>query len=100
MYKCKKIIKHAKNNYLLDDSDYKSHDAVLADCIEIHQYGSIPSVRRACKMFNESPYQNQRRVQPNIPDEVQEDLKKKRQIKKISSIKLTIRQGPITLTFD
>ena len=62
MMKCKKIIKHSKNNYSLESVEYKSHDEVLADCLAIHQYGGIPSVRRACLMFNHSPYQNDRKI--------------------------------------
>ena len=100
MLKCKRIIKHAKNNYCLESASYSSHQEVLADCISVHQYGSIPSVRRACKMFNNSPFQINNRVMPNIPIDIQEELDRKKQVKKQYMLNLKIRRGPIFVHFD
>ena len=98
--KRKKIIKHAKNNYCLESVGYLSHDEVLADCMAIHLYGSIPSVRRACALFNNSPYQNQRKVQPVIPADIQEELNQKKKIKKTYTHGVSCKWGEFTLTFD
>jgi hypothetical protein len=100
MLKCKRIILYAKNNYCLDSANYNSHEDVLADCICVHHYGSIPSVRRACKMFNNSPYQGNRRIMPNIPLDVQEELNQKRKYKSEQTMWIKIRRGPILVHFD
>ena len=100
MMKCKKIIKHAKNNYCLESVGYLSHDEVFADCMDIHQYGSIPSVRRACAMFNKSPYQNERKVQPVIPADIQEELNQKKKIKKTYTHGVSCKWGEFIIEFD
>lgn len=100
MLKCKKIIKHGKNDYILESGDYSSHEAVFADCIDIHQYGSIPSVRRACAIFNKSPYQNERKIQPVIPEDIQDELNQKKKIKRKYIQGVTCKWGEFTLTFD
>ena len=100
MMKCKKIIKHAKNHYCLDSVGYLSHDEVFADCMAIYIYGSIPSVRRACAMFNNSPHQNQRKIQPIIPLDIQEELNQKKKIKKTYTQGVSCKWGEFTLSFD
>lgn len=99
MLKSKKIIKYCKNHYYLESANYNTHDEVIADCIAIHQFGGIPSVRRACFLFNKNP-NDHRIINPIIPEEVQKELNEKKKIKKTYYKGLTADRREHILTFD
>lgn len=99
MMKSKKIIKFCKNNYDLDSAEYNSRDEVFSDCLDIHQFGGIPSVRRACMMFNKNPHE-ERQIQPIIPKDIQDELNEKRKIKRKYIKSMTIKSGEFILSFD
>jgi hypothetical protein len=99
MMKSKKIIKYCTNHYYLESAGYQCHDEVFGDCVLIHQYGGIPSVRRACMLFNKSPHDD-RKIQPIIPKDVQDELNEKRKIKRTYIKGMTSKSGIFELTFD
>lgn len=54
MFKAKKIIKWSKNNYILDGL-YTNFEEAYNDVMEIHKWGDLPTIRKACKLYNISP---------------------------------------------
>mgnify|MGYP003633072731 CR=1 FL=1 len=66
---------------------------------DIHQFGGIPSVRRACIMFNKNPHED-RQIQPIIPKDIQDELNEKRKIKRKYIKSMTIKSGEFILSFD
>ena len=102
MFKCKKIIKWAKNDYIFDGL-YTTKDEPYADVMFIHTWGDLPSVRRACKFYNNSIYCINH-INPVISEEAQSQLINNKLIKKQKIYKLTIRhatkENPIVITFN
>ena len=72
MFKCKKIIKWGKNDYIFDGL-YTTKDEPYQDIMFIHLWGDLPSVRRACKFYNQSVYCINH-INPVISEEVQSQL--------------------------
>ena len=103
MFNAKKIIKWAKNNYIFDMVIYRSKHDPYRDVMNIYMWGDLPSVRRACRFYNLSPYCTNN-VNPVISEEVEEEMNQKKIIKQQSLYCLTIRratkENPILVTFD
>ena len=103
MFKAKKIIKWAKNDYILDMVTYKSVDEPYDDIMSIYMWGDLPSVRRACRMYNYSNCSHDN-VNPIITEEVEEELNNNKIIKQQIIYKLAIRratkENPIVVTFN
>jgi hypothetical protein len=102
MFRCKKIIKWSKNNYIFDGL-YTTKEEPYQDVMFIHLWGDLPSVRRACRFYNNSKHCINH-INPIISDEVQADLENTKLIKQHKIIKLTIRyatkEDPILIIFD
>ncbi len=102
MFRSKKIIKWAKNDYILDGT-YKNLNEPYMDVMEIYKWGDLSSVRRACKLYNKSP-QKINHINPIMTDEVKEQIKQNKIIKKTTEYKMTIRrtteENPIIINFD
>ena len=99
MIKCKRLIKYANSNYDLDESTYLNHQDAFKECMEIYSYGDIPSVRRACRLYNSSPYRCDH-VNPKISRGVQEEIQEKKIIKKQYFTTLKVKQGKVLVYFD
>lgn len=97
MHTAKKVIQYCKNNYYLNDI-YSSHSQVYLDCITIYRYGDIPTIRRALRLYNLSPYKNDH-INPIISIEVQELLKEKELIKKNKILKFKMSKGKYIIDF-
>lgn len=54
MFKARKIIKWAKNDYILDGL-YTNFNEPYDDVLEIYSYGDLPTIRKACELYNASP---------------------------------------------
>ena len=82
---------------------YRSKDDPYRDIMSIYMWGDLPSVRRACRFYNLSPYCTNN-VNPVISEEVEEEMNQKKIIKQQSLYCLTIRratkENPILVTFD
>tara|TARA_R110002012_G_scaffold23402_2_gene79441 strand:- start:169 stop:711 length:543 start_codon:yes stop_codon:yes gene_type:complete len=103
MFKSKRIIKYCNNHCELCDLTYPTHDAVYNDIISIIKWGDIPSVRRACRLYNSSPYHISH-VNPIISPEVKEKIDNNKILKQTFLTSLKIRFGtkedPIIVFFD
>ena len=103
MFKCKKLIKWGNTCYVLDEDIYLDKDSPYQDCLFIHKWGDLSSVRRACRLYNASPY-CLGHVNPIISCEIQEEMEKNRIIKQTYLPKLTIKMAtkdnPILVSFD
>ena len=103
MFKAKKIIKWAKNDYIFDGATYTNTEDPYNDIMQIYMWGDLPSVRRACRMYNNSHYCNNH-INPIITAEVEEELNNNKFIKQQVMYKLTIKRAtkgnPIIVDFD
>ena len=103
MFRCKKLIKWANSSYVLDEDIYQDNDSAYLDCLFIHKWGDLSSVRRACRLYNVSPY-CLGHVNPTISSEVQEEMEKNRIVKESCCPRLTIKyatkDNPILVSFD
>lgn len=99
MLKCKKIIKYATSGYNFGATDYKTRQQLYNDVIYITPYGFIPSVRRACKLYNEDVNRIEH-VNPIIPKKIQNELNEKRKIKRNYYYNFKVSHGKFHLRFD
>jgi hypothetical protein len=103
MFKAKKIIKWAKNDYIFDGATYMNCEDPYNDIMSIYMWGDLPSVRRACRMYNNSHY-CKNHINPVISAEVEEELQNNKFIKQQIMYKLTIKRvskdNPIIIDFD
>tara|TARA_R110001592_G_scaffold353717_3_gene652803 strand:+ start:2701 stop:3243 length:543 start_codon:yes stop_codon:yes gene_type:complete len=103
MYKSKRIIKYCNTHCDLSDLTYQRHEDVYNDIISISKWGDIPSVRRACRLYNSSPYHISH-VNPLISPEVKQSLDSNKILKQTYLTSLKIKYGtkedPIIILFD
>ena len=102
MFKAKRIIKWYKNDYILNDEMYNSVDDPYNDVLSIYMWGDFPTVRRACRMYNASPFCTQH-VNPIISESVEEEMNNNKIIKQQFLYSLKIKQdkeNPFIITFD
>ena len=103
MFKAKKIIKWANNDYIFDGATYMNTEDPYNDIMSIYMWGDLPSVRRACRMYNNSQH-SKNHVNPVISSEVEEELQNNKLIKQQVMYKLTIKRfskdNPIIIDFD
>lgn len=103
MFKAKKIIKWAKNDYIYDGATYTNPTDPYNDIMSIYKWGDLPSVRRACRFYNMSPVCNNH-VNPIITPDVEEELNNNKIIKQQVIYKLIIKratkENPIVVSFD
>lgn len=102
MFRSKKIIKWAKNDYIYDGT-YNNKNEPYTDMMEIYKWGDLSSVRRACKLYNISP-QKINHINPIMTDEVKEEIRQNKIITKTADYKMIIRRAtkedPIIISFD
>lgn len=103
MYKAKKIIKWSRNDYIFDGATYKNKDDPYNDIMSIYMWGDLPSVRRACRLYNLSPTPLGH-INPIISSEVEEELNNNKIIKKqviyTLKIKRATKENSILVYFD
>lgn len=103
MFKAKRIIKYCVEGCHLTEYTYKTHDEAYNDLISICKWGDIPSVRRACKLYNKSLYCINH-INPVISEQVEEQMNQKRILKKSYiynlKIKVATKENPIIVSFD
>lgn len=103
MFSAKRIIKWAKSSYVFQEETYNNKEEAYDDIMKIYMWGDLPSVRRACKFYNESPYCINH-INPILTDEVQQEILQNKIIKRQIIYKLKIRRAtegnPIVVTFD
>lgn len=103
MFKAKKIIKWANNDYIFDGATYTNSEEPYNDIMSIYMWGDLPSVRRACRMYNNSIH-SKNHINPVITADVEEELNNNKFIKQQVMYQLTIRratkENPIVINFD
>ncbi len=103
MFKAKKIIKWANNDYIFDGATYTNSEDPYNDIMSIYMWGDLPSVRRACRMYNLSIH-SKNHINPVITADVEEELNNNKFIKQQVMYQLTIRratkENPIVVNFD
>ncbi len=103
MFKAKKIIKWSSNDYIFDGATYKNHQDPYDDIMSIYMWGDLPSVRRACRLYNISP-KPLGHINPIISREVQDELNNNKIIKKqvihTLKVKRSTKEDPILVYFD
>ena len=99
MLKAKKIIQFAKNGYNLDNSLYSNISQVHNDTIYISAYGYLPTVRRACNLYNKCIYKIDH-INAVIPVRIQKELEQNKCVKKTQLNNLKIKHGKIIVYFD
>tara|TARA_R110000772_G_scaffold113781_1_gene218089 strand:+ start:116 stop:652 length:537 start_codon:yes stop_codon:yes gene_type:complete len=102
MFRCKKIIKWAKNDYILNGL-YTEKEQPYEDVMFIYKWGDLPSVRRACRFYNNSVYCINH-VNPVVSEEVLSELTNNKIIKQqhmnTLKVKYGTKESPILVTFD
>jgi len=103
MFKAKKIIKWAKNDYIFNGATYKNDVEPYEDIMSIYMWGDLPSVRRACRMYNNSFY-CKNHINPVITAEIEEELNNNKFIKSQVihnlQVRRTSKEDPILIVFD
>jgi len=103
MFSAKRIIKWAKSSYVFQEETYNNKEEAYNDIMSIYMWGDLPSVRRACKFYNESPY-CMNHINPIMTDEVKQEMLQNKIIKSQIIYKLKIRRAkdgnPIVVRFD
>ena len=99
---CRKIISYAKRNYTLTNNlgiyDYKDHSDVFLDCMRIYKYGDIPSVRRACDLYNNSPYKTEH-INPSMSEDIQKEMTDLKRMKQELMCSLKVKKGKFLVDF-
>lgn len=96
---CKSIIRFCNNKYDMSYTTYDNVTDIIDDMNYIKQYGDIPSVRRCCKLMNQCCIIKQH-FKPLISPQVKQMLQEKAISKTQIIMSLTIKKGPIVLSFD
>ena len=104
MFICKKIIKWSKNQYIYTEKIYNNKFFVFNDVMLIYKWGDLPSVRRACKFYNDSGCHKIEHINPIISEEVKTHINNNKIIKQEYIGKLIVRratkESPIIISFD
>ena len=98
MMKSKRIIKYCSSNHVLSDETYLSHEDVYSDTLFICQYGDIASVRKACELYNESPFCINH-INPILSDEKIKDINEKNILKRNKVFGLKSKRESILVEF-
>ena len=96
---CRRLNQYCLNNYIIDNTTFKSEQEVNELCEQCSKYGDIPSVRKMIKRFNNNPMV-EKTVKPVISNIIQKELNDKKIIKQVHMCNLIIKQGPFNLSFD
>jgi len=99
MLKAKRVVKYCSSNHQLSSDTYLCHEDVYHDVMFIASYGDISTVRKACYLYNESPFCINH-INPILSDDKIKELTNKRLIKKNKVFGLKSKQGKVILTFN
>ena len=99
MLNCKKVINFCNHNHIYNDSIFNNPIDLYNAVLFIHPYGDIPSVRRACKLYNECPMQLNH-INPILSEETIELLEERKTIRRLRSIPFTVKYGKFIVPFD
>lgn len=93
MFLSKKIIKWSNNNYIFDGATYSDANEPFQDVMKIYKFGDTSAVRKACRLYNISPY-CENHVNPIISEEIMTELQNNKIIKQQYMNSLIVRKAP------
>lgn len=99
MIRAKKVIQFAKNGYILDNSLYNNIGEIHSDTVYISGYGYLPTVRRACNLYNKCLFKIEH-INAIIPVRIQKELNDNKIVKKKQLNNLKIKHGKVIVFFD
>jgi len=99
MFRAKRIIQFAKNDYNFNGSFYKNIGTVHTDTIFISAYGFLPTIRRACNLYNKCIFKVDH-INAVIPVRIQKELEENIKVKKKQIYNLQIKRGKVIVYFD
>ena len=99
MLNCKKVINFCNNHHIYNASTFNNPLDLYNAVLFIHPYGDIPSVRRACQLYNNSPMQINH-INPIISKETIELLEERKEMKKIRHLPFSHKKGNFIVLFD
>jgi hypothetical protein len=99
MNKAKRIIHFGKCKYNIQSTEYNDIQEIYGDCLYIHKYGFIPSVRRALKIHNDCLFKIGH-INPVLPKKVQREMQQKRSLKRVQHYNCKITHGTFLISFD
>ena len=99
MNKAKKIIHFGKCQYNIEATEYKDIQEIYGDCLYIHKYGFIPSVRRALKIHNDCIFKIGH-INPILPKKVINEMEIKKKIKRVQHYNCKITHGKFLISFN
>ena len=92
MFSARKIIKWSKNKYIFDGKTYNNADDIFNDIMKIYKWGDFPSIRKACRLYNASPYCINH-VNPIMSEYIEEQINNNRILKEQIIYCLTIKHS-------
>jgi hypothetical protein len=95
----KYIIMYCQNGFYLSHSPFLDWDEMIKKAKHIAQYGDIPSVRRAITLLNKDPKMSEK-IEVIMSSRCKKQLERKKRQKQKFYGGLTVKKGPITITFD
>jgi len=101
MKDAKEIIHYAKCNYSIARSTFDNHDYIYNKVFYIAQFGDLPTIRRAVKLFNEDPKMSKCDIiEPTISQRMQYKLNEDNQLKKYKTEGLIVKNGKFEIVFS
>lgn len=99
MLRAKRVIQFAKNGYNLNNSFYNDIGEVHTDTIYVSTYGFLPTIRRACNLYNKCIFKVDH-VNAQIPVRIQKELNENKKVKKNQLYNLKIKYGKFIVKFE
>ena len=97
----KKIIFYAKGGFSLCAIGELDHDELYRIAQHISQFGDLPTVRRAIRLFNNDPkVKKDNKIEPQISARIKNKLEKEKLYKQIKNQSLIMSTGTFILPFD
>jgi hypothetical protein len=85
--------------YLISASNHNDHDEVIADATFISNYGDVPSVRRALRLYNKDP-KAPTRIDPIMTRRVERRIREIAKLKDKNTLSLKAHHGEFVLDFS
>ena len=99
MTRAKRIIHFAKTGYNIHDSYYNNITEVHTDTIFISAYGFLPTIRRACNLYNKCSFKVDH-INAQIPLRIQKEIEENKMVKKSHYYTLTVDYGNFIVDFS
>ena len=100
MLKAKQLIYYSQSNFTLTSIDCFDHDELYKEAQHIAQYGDLPTVRRAIRLFNLDPkIPKHDKLTCVVSQRMRNKIENQGLFKKIKNQKLKKKEGTFILAF-